>query len=261
MYPWICVCCCILLYWLHIAYKILTSKDVSCFRWNMLGSTFMVYSLPYLALGGWCKKIFCFWSIIFLQIQETTSWFASVCKKFKCQRCLPVTWWAPTCFVHFSKVSNSRSCGITKIHSWCSALTHRLIKEVQTSTCREIRRDITWEIQVCRMFEIRWWPPHARRSIGGERSCELAAHPPAPLPLARGAAESFVLLPTKHKKWKISVRSPCQAGVPRQAARSVSALRKPNPYFDPSKLPPSSHIASCWNHEWLRFSDTVFGCG
>ena len=38
------------------------------------------------------------------------------------------------------------------------------------------------------MFEICCWAPHARRSIGGERSCELAAHPPAPLPLARGAA-------------------------------------------------------------------------
>ena len=93
------------------------------------------------------------------------------------------------------------------------------------------------------MFEIWCWPPHARRSIGGEAASLLRTHPrlfhwhAAPLP--------FVLLPTKHKKWKISVRSPCQAGVPRQAARSVSALRKPNPYFDPSKLPPSSHIASC----------------
>ena len=43
--------------------------------------------------------------------------------------------------------------------------------------------------KLIRMFEIRCWPPHARRSIGGEAASLLRTHPRLSAP-ARGAAAS-----------------------------------------------------------------------
>ena len=110
--------------------------------------------------------------------------------------------------------------------------------------------------KLLRMFEICWWPPHARRSIGGEAASLLRTHP-----RLSNQHAALLLCFWRNTKSEKSVLAPPVRLVPRQAAGSVSALRKPNPYFDPSKLPTQFHAVACWIHESFEFSDRLFGCG
>ena len=160
------------------------------------------------------------------------------------------------------------ACFVHKKENLHIISSHRFAPPLSPTAWHKVRRNPTLPLKR-NIFQQNMRNPSCSsclKSAGGRRTlaAPLAAKLRAccaPTRASRNQHAALLLCFWRNTKSEKSVLAPPVRLVPRQAAGSVSALRKPNPYFDPSKFPTQFHAVARWIHESFEFSDRLFGCG